>query len=121
MVQRNRVLVVEDEPLIAWDIEAELSDRMFQVIGPVATTAAALELVEKERLDAAILDINLRKETSYDVAHCLEEKSIPFLFLTGNKTATLEKFAERPTLAKPIDYQLLEKVLGSLCARGSEN
>ena len=121
MVQRKRVLVVEDEPLIAWDIEAELSERMFQVIGPVATSSAALDLVANERLDSAVLDINLRTETSYDVARCLEEKSIPFLFLTGNKTAILDEFADRPTLAKPIDYQQLEMVLNSLCARGNEN
>ena len=79
----RRVLIVEDEAMIAGLIEAILSKGGWSVVGPVATLERALETIERERLDAALLDVRVNGHDAYAVAHVLMRRRIPFIFVSG--------------------------------------
>jgi DNA-binding response OmpR family regulator len=79
----KRVLLVEDEMLIALDTVDELKNAGCTVIGPALRLEAALALAKSEELDAAILDINLMGFYVWPVAEALARRNIPFIFLTG--------------------------------------
>ncbi len=97
-----RVLVVEDEMLVAMNLEDMLVDMGAVVIGPAMRIDFALELAESEEIDIAVLDINLHGGRSYPVAEVLRRRGVPFLFATGYGHAEDEAgFADVPTLAKP--------------------
>src|SRR3954470_24551689 len=113
----RRVLVVEDEWLIAEVLKETLEDAGYQVIGPVSRVAPALRLIEEHDLDAAVLDVSLATEASFPIAHSLAAGSIPFIFVTGYVNADLPvDFKGRPILNKPIEetalISLLERLLG---------
>jgi CheY-like chemotaxis protein len=111
----RRVLVVEDEFLIAIEIERCLREAGAEVAGPVPDARRALALVEDESLDAAVLDVNLRGEAVYAVADRLRERGVPYLFATGEmEIADRLDYRLRPKLEKPIlDAELL-RALGDL-------
>lgn len=77
------ILVVEDEPLTAMDLEVRLQDAGFEVIGPVDSVASARELIGDLKLDIALLDSNLSGERSYGLAEDLVSSGIPVVFCTG--------------------------------------
>jgi DNA-binding response OmpR family regulator len=79
----HRILVVEDEALIAFEIEDAIKHAGGVVVGPFATVAGAMQPVENESLSAAILDVRLGAETSLPIATRLAEKGVPFLFYTA--------------------------------------
>jgi CheY-like chemotaxis protein len=98
----SRILVVEDDVLIAMDLEALLESVGCTVLGPVSSESAALELIEDGSPDLALLDINLNGGNAFGIADKLAVKKIPFAFLTGHS----EKFvpaahSERPVFSKP--------------------
>src|SRR5215469_3841942 len=78
-----RVLVVEDEFIIALEIQANLEEARATVVGPALTLQQALELAENESLSAAMLDLRLGRDSAAAVAQVLAERHIPFLFYTG--------------------------------------
>ena len=103
-----RVLVVEDEALIALEIAHVLSDAGFDVIGPARAVAAALSLIEESGCDVAVLDVNLGGETSEPVAWRLLAKGTPFVTLSGYSRAQHPPvFSSAPVLAKPLQPELL--------------
>jgi CheY-like chemotaxis protein len=108
-----RVLVVEDELLIAVEIEQMLAGLGCIVIGPVPTVAQALELIDCETIDFAILDVNLGSERSAPVAEALRARNVPFALATGYNDAQLpeEAFREAWRLGKPLDRHLLVEAL----------
>jgi len=79
----RRVLIVEDEAMIAGLIESILSAAGWSVIGPVATLERALETIDRERLDAAVLDVRINGHDAYAVADVLMGRGIPFVFVSG--------------------------------------
>ncbi|HUI21879.1 MAG TPA: response regulator [Methylocella sp.] len=79
----QRILIVEDEALIAFEIEDAIKEAGGVVVGPFATVAGAMQPLEKEWLSAAILDVRLGDVTSLPIARRLAEKRIPFLFYTA--------------------------------------
>lgn len=81
--RKRRVLVVEDEWLIANDIADEVQRLGFDVVGPVASVRAALQLVDSEEADIGLLDFRLNNENSTPIADELTRRRIPFAFLTG--------------------------------------
>ncbi|MBS1183493.1 MAG: bphP 1 [Proteobacteria bacterium] len=85
----TRILVLEDEALIAMDLEELLVARGFIVVGPFSTTADALASLDQTKLHAALLDVYLRRETSFDVGRELKRRGIPFAFTTGMADADL--------------------------------
>jgi DNA-binding response OmpR family regulator len=110
-----RVLVVEDEFMIAMAVEAVVIDAGGIVVDMAATLDQALCLARSAEIDAALLDINLNGETSFPVAEVLGTRGIPYAFVTGYGRQMVPKpFASAPILTKPYARGDLIKVLGSL-------
>jgi DNA-binding NtrC family response regulator len=104
----KRVMVVEDELLVALLVEDMLSEAGCTVVGPFARVAEALAAARTEILDAALLDVNVANEKVFPVAYVLEERGIPFLFVTGYGQAALP--SDRPdweACAKPFQPEQL--------------
>lgn len=112
-LQGHHVLVVEDEFYIADDIANALLALGAKVLGPVPTAGGALEIMNHaERLDLAVLDIDLEGEAVYPVAEALEVRSIPFVFATGYDAASvLPRFQTVPRWEKPFDPHALVRAL----------
>jgi DNA-binding response OmpR family regulator len=110
---RTKVLVVEDEALLAMTIEDWLKEWGFEVVGPVMTLASAKELAEGATFDLAILDINLGGEPSYPVADLLTKRGIPYILATGYGSAAQQsERSEVQILHKPYrDEELREIVM----------
>ena len=97
------MLVVEDEMLVALLVEDMLADAGCIVIGPFARVRDALAAAAAEVLDLALLDVNVADEKVFPVAYALEERGVPFLFLTGYGQAALPQ--DRPhweAISKPF-------------------
>jgi len=108
-----RILVVEDEAAISLLLEDMLLDFGCEVIGPAARLSAALEAVAREKIDLAILDVNVAGEPIYPVAEALAERSVPFVFSTGYGSAGIrDAFRDRPVLQKPFaQHDLKQKLI----------
>ena len=105
---RPKVLVVEDEALVAMEIAHVLRSAGFEVVGPAQAVAPALSLIEEVGCDAAVLDINLRGETSELVAHKLLANGTKFVTLSGYLQAQHPPiFNGVPAIAKPLRPALL--------------
>jgi CheY-like chemotaxis protein len=104
----KRLLVVEDEPVLALDIIAALENAGAQVAGSAGTAAEALSAVATASVDAALLDANLRGQPVDEIAAALAARNIPFLFVTGYGPESLPKaFAKTAMLAKPFSHRQL--------------
>jgi CheY-like chemotaxis protein len=82
-----KILVVEDEPLVAMLLEEILDDLGYTVVGPAGTLKEGLDLAQSEEFDAAILDVNLRGKRSFEIADLLKTRAIPHFFATGYGSA----------------------------------
>jgi len=110
--QACRVLVVEDETMVAMLVEDMLVDLGCEVAAVAGSLAAGLQAAGEPSLDAAILDVNLNGEKSFPVAALLRERGVPFAFATGYGARGLdEPFAGTPTLQKPFTIEDLRDVL----------
>lgn len=99
----KRVLVIEDELLVALLVEDMLSDAGCIIVGPFGRVQEALAAAKAEMIGVALLDVNVANEKVFPVAYALEERGIPFLFLTGYGEAALPR--DRPdweACAKPF-------------------
>jgi DNA-binding response OmpR family regulator len=111
-----RILVVEDETLIALMIEETLQDFGCVVVGPVGKLDAALRLASDEALDAAILDVTIRGGRVYLVAETLLARGVPFVLASGyGDWALPEALRDQPRLNKPFLSHELEGHLRQLC------
>lgn len=116
-----RVLVAEDSGLIAGKIALVLRRAGCVVVGPAATLAAGLGLVRDDpaRIEAALLDIDLRGEPAYPLAEALRGRGVPFLFLTGyGRLAVPECWRDTARLEKPFEAPALLEALRRLVAGG---
>ena len=121
LLKGRRILVVEDEYLLADDISVILTDAGAQVTGPCATVADAVAKAGTADLDAAILDVNLRGEMVFPVADALAERRIPFVFATGYDQWSLpDRFADAVRLEKPLKPAKIIATLGLLLAQNTE-
>lgn len=110
-----RILLVEDEAMIAMLVEDMLIDSGATVVGPAAGVKAALEAISANEIDGALLDVNLGGEQSFEVADALAAKSVPFVFVTGYGGAGVrDRYPNAPTLQKPFVTSDLERALSSL-------
>ena len=118
------VLIVEDEVLIALDIEAALEDRGAIVRGPITRLSEGLPIAEDrdEAFDCAVLDVNLRGEDVYPIAEKLQARGIPFLFHTGHGDSAVlqERFAGAPVCNKPFQTERLVNELEKLISNGED-
>jgi CheY-like chemotaxis protein len=113
----RKVLVVEDEAMIAGLIETTLGEAGCLIVGPFATLEQAFETLERERLDAALLDIRLNGRDVYAVADALNTRGIPFIFISGFTQKQMPPgYRKCPYIAKPFTpdaiLALLAKVVG---------
>ncbi len=112
-----RILVVEDEMMIAMLMEDMLADIGHQVVGIAQNLAAAMAMAQDGQFDLAILDVNLAGERSFPVAQLLTDRGVPFLFATGYGTLGLEgEFKNALTLNKPFQIQDLAKAVDQVSA-----
>jgi DNA-binding response OmpR family regulator len=110
-----RVLVVEDEYLVAVLIEQILESAGCIVMGPVPRLRDALDAVDQDDYDAAVLDVNLAGERINPVADALSERDVPFMFVTGyGANALPREYAERPHIGKPFRMAELLGMLSSI-------
>jgi PAS domain S-box-containing protein len=111
-VAGKRVLVVEDEALIAIAVADLLRNAGFEVVGPVGTVARALALIEETGCDVAVLDVNLGDETAEPIARRLIGSGTPFVAVSGYaRDQQPEVFRSAPQLAKPVRRALLVEIL----------
>lgn len=112
----KRVLVVEDDFLIAEDLVRALEEAGAVVLGPMATVSEALAAVMSEgALDFAVLNIELRGEVIFPVAHVLRQRTVPFIFVTGYDREVLPpEFVDAAWLEKPLNPAKLMRALFSL-------
>ena len=110
------ILVVEDEFLVAMQIEAVLTGEGWSVIGPVGTLTKAVSTAQSATCDGAVLDVNLRGERVDEVAAILSGRGIPFLFASGYGRENLPAaFRDRVAfLAKPFSDQTLVQAVREL-------
>jgi DNA-binding response OmpR family regulator len=99
-----KILIVEDNLLVAETIAAALVDHGYEVVGPAQSLNAGLELAQDADLDGALLDINLAGRLCFPIAHVLADRHVPFLFLTGYHDASVIPSDLRSTwrLTKPF-------------------
>ncbi len=108
---RPRVLLVEDEALVAMMIQETLIEFGFQVLGPVSTASEALAAARERHIDAAVLDINLGDGLVYTVAEILAKRGVPFVFVTGYDAESVDsRFSGIPVLQKPIERESLQRI-----------
>ena len=108
MLAGKRLLVVEDEALVALDIVTALEGAGAEVVGSAGTAKDALNIINNTPLDAALLDANLRGDPVDEIASALIARKVPFLFVTGYGPESLPKgFMESGILSKPFGQEQL--------------
>lgn len=110
-----KIMIAEDEPLLAMAISEQLRDWGFEVAGIAASLRQATTLLTTVSCDAAILDCNLRGESIAPLAAQLRARKIPFLFHSGyNSKHIPPEFADAPFLSKPVSGDALQAAVRAL-------
>ncbi len=120
MNRSPQILVVEDEFLIAMELDMTLRSAGYQVLGPVLNVSAALELLQTERPDAAVLDVNLAGEWVTPVAEMLRAMFVPFILASGYGASDLHAepaLRDAVNVGKPPRSELLLKQLRDIFPR----
>jgi CheY-like chemotaxis protein len=113
----RRVLIVEDEAMISALIEMILGEAGCSIVGPVATLQLALELIEREPFDAALLDVHVNGHDIYPLADVLSARGIPFVLVSGFARKQLPpRYRHCPYIAKPFTPDTILTVLGQAIA-----
>ncbi len=113
MLRGKRILIVEDNAIIALHIEDILQEAGAETVGPADTVEYANQLVQDDGLTGAILDIRLHEDEVWPIARQLRQRDVPFLFYSGNfSPGTLPaEWAGTPILSKPAQpWQIVEKL-----------
>jgi len=107
----NRILLVEDEILVAMMMKDILTELGFSVVGPFSRLAEAMVAAVHDDIDAGIMDVNLGGEFVYPVADVLAARKIPFVFVTGYGVESIDsRFGYVPIVKKPVQRQVLQKI-----------
>jgi len=110
----SRIMIVEDEPLVAFDNEYMLKDAGYEIVATVASVADALAVIEAEPLDLILTDIAISGEgDGTDVARAAAAKDIPVLFVTGNCSEEAKSLA-LGCLSKPYSERVLLNALSAI-------
>ena len=114
----RRILVVEDETMLALVIEDTIGALGCEIVGPIYRLDTALRLAKEEDLDAAILDVSIRDQKIYPVAEQLLARGIPFVLASGyGDWALPENLRSHPRLTKPFTVEALKSQVRSLCGQ----
>jgi CheY-like chemotaxis protein len=106
----KQILIVEDEPLIAFSIEAAIEDAGHDVLGIAASVSEALHFLDQTAPDFVTLDFDLGTETTEGLASILAERQIPFALVSGNLKAAMKAINAKPVamLSKPFsDHEII--------------
>ena len=117
----RRVLIVEDEVIVAFSLESEVEDAGGQIIGPAHSLEEAQVLLDQP-IDVAILDINLDGESVWPVARALHDRGVPYVLASANcddPRATDPVFADVPCFDKPVPMPRLIATIANLANDGS--
>lgn len=119
----KKILVVEDEALIAWDISDMLEAEGLEVVGPATSLSEGLKTAASHQIDAALLDINLGAETVWPLAEWLDASGVPFVFITADlhHPELGTRFASKPRLGKPAHRDQILHTLNTELARESQS
>lgn len=99
-----RVLIVEDEFLVALHLETILGEMGHQVVGPATRIGEAVDLAREKDIDFAVLDINLAGAKTFPVADILRRRDIPFVFASGyGSEGLIERYRDAALLRKPYE------------------
>ncbi|HJU30552.1 MAG TPA: response regulator [Hyphomicrobiaceae bacterium] len=114
----HRILVVEDEALVALQLQEDLENEGHQVIGPARNLEQGISLAVSENIDAALIDVSLGRDTSAPIADQLLARNIPFAFATGYADGSIlpERLRAVPRLSKPYALNEVRRLLDSLVA-----
>jgi len=124
LLEGLRVLVVEDNLLLAEVTKLLLEESGCRVVGPAGWLQRGLELAKHEPLDGALLDINLHGEMSFPIAEVLSARGVPFVFVTGYEDRSIVPLAYRsaPRLDKPVaDERLMEVMVAAFTTKRSDS
>lgn len=117
-IRNKRILVVEDEPLVAMDLVATLKEEGCEVVGPAGNIESATILMERAGFDAALLDANLGGRAADELAVALTRLQVPFAFVTGyGRDGLPEAFRHAPLIGKPYARGELLSVLAHMLRR----
>jgi CheY-like chemotaxis protein len=108
------ILIVEDDILIALDLEKVLDDAGCVVVGVVPSVDRALMKISNNHLDAAVLDVKLDGELVLAVADRLSADGVPFVFVTGEPSSLPERYWTRPVISKPYQPAAVLEALASV-------
>ena len=115
-----KVLVVEDEYLVAADLIRSLGAAGGEPVGPAGSVEQARQLLEEQPVDAAILDLNLRGDMAYPLLNELSRRGLPVVIMSGYSPETLsESIGPVPSLEKPVDFDRVVRALESELASQS--
>ncbi len=118
LLSGRNILVVEDEMLIMIMIESMLADLGCEQVTAAATVSQAIDLIGRMDFDAAMLDMNLDGQASYEVADRLAQRGVPFMFSTGSSEQDIRpEYRDRPVLRKPFSEHELTAIFSSLFPR----
>ncbi len=108
----KRVLIVEDEVLLAMHLEYLLNELGHEVVGQARRIDMAMELARTSDIDFAVLDINVAGSTSFPVADILRQRGIPFAFASGyGAEGLMDGYRDSPALRKPYGQKDLERTI----------
>ena len=119
-LREHRILIVEDEIVIAMDLVSIIRDAGAEVVGPALSVPEALRLIESHELTAAILDVNLGKDQSLPVAQRLNASGIPFVYYTGDGGKLSQNpWPQAPIFKKPAAPEKLVAAFAAMAKRRS--
>jgi len=118
-MQGKKILVVEDEAILALDLRFAFEDLGASVVGPCHRLGSALSAAERGGIDGAVLDVDLAGETVFPLADALARAQVPFLFHTGrlNPQLLADRYAGAPVCLKPTDPGEVAQTLSDLIDR----
>jgi DNA-binding response OmpR family regulator len=109
-----KVLVVEDEPVVAMGVADQLTKAGATVVGPCSTVGRAIAALEESEVDVAVVDYVLADDNSGNLQAALEKKGVPFLVVTGYPRVLVRRNQSQRVLSKPVPPDVLASTLKSL-------
>lgn len=118
LLENQHILIVEDEFLIALDLEETVHEAGAQAVGPVGTVGEALALLEQQTVSGAILDVNLGSELSIAIAEQLQQRQVPFIYHSGQSELLSDPtWPKAPVVSKPATPAGLVAALAETISR----
>lgn len=116
-LQGARVLIVEDDAVLAFDLMCVLKDAGAETLGPAGNLKRAMALLQERPLSCGVLDVSLRDEVVFPAAQKLRERGIGIVFYTGHADmeGLMSDWPEAQVLSKPASHLLLMKAICAAC------